>query len=169
MGFLDKLVSRVVNTAVSTAVDTAVDNVMDSLFGKNEPDETKAPAGKGNTARENRAATKQENNSGERLLRQRIEEIAAREQPEYELRQRVPSSEVAAPEGAREFFDYGFYQNGLLVAVIMILEHNNAYKYKEVRLAQQACHERQVEYMNFMSYMMNRPEYISQRLKEHLR
>lgn len=165
MGFLDRLVRRVVNTAV----DAAVDNVMDSVLGKNEPGAAKAPAGKGNTARENRAATKQENNSGERLLRQRIEEIAAREQPGYELRQRVPSSEVAAPEGAREFFDYGFYQNGMLVAVIMILEHSNAYNLKEVRLAQQACHERQVEYMNFMSYMMNRPEYISQRLKEHLR
>lgn len=164
MGFLDKLVRRVVNTAV----DAAVDNVMDSVFGKKESD-TRAPEGKGDTARENRAATKQENNSGEHLLRQRIEEIAAREKPEYELRQRVPSTEVAAPEEAREFFDYGFYQNGQLVAVIMILEHSNAYNLKEVRLAQKACHERQVEYMNFMSYMMNRPEYISQRLKEHLR
>lgn len=165
MGFLDNLVRRV----VSTAVDAAVDNVMDSVFGKKESDAARAPEGKGDTARENRAATKQENNSGERLLRQRIEEIAAREKPEYELRQRVPVSEVAAPEGAREFFDYGFYQNGQLVAVIMILEHNNAYNLKAVRLAQQACHERQVKYMNFMSYMMNRPEYISQRLKEHLR
>ncbi len=165
MGFLDSLIRK----AVNTAVDMAMDNVKDAVRGKQEPDGVKAPAGKVDTARENKAATKQANNSGERLLRQRIEEIAAREQTAYELRQRVPSSEVAAPEGARAFFDYGFYQNGMLVAVIMILEHNNAYNLKEVRLAQQACHERQVEYMNFMSYMMNRPEYISQRLKEHLR
>ncbi|MDE6673672.1 MAG: hypothetical protein K2K19_02500 [Acetatifactor sp.] len=165
MGFLDSLIRK----AVNTAVDIAMDNVKDAMFGKQEPDVVKAPAGRVDTARENKAATKQENNSGERLLRQRIEEIAAREQTTYELRQRVPSSEVAAPEGAREFFDYGFYQNGMLVAVIMILEHNNAYNLRSVRLAQQACRERQVEYMNFMSYMMNRPEYISQRLKEHLR
>lgn len=165
MGFLDSLIRK----AVNTAVDMAIDNVKDAMLGKQEPDVVKAPAGRGDTARENKAATKQENNSGERLLRQRIEEIAAREQTAYELRQRVPSSEVAAPEGAREFFDYGFYQNGMLVAVIMILEHNNAYNLKAVRLARQACHERQVEYMNFMAYMMNRPEYISQRLKEHLR
>lgn len=165
MGFLDSLIRK----AVNTAVDIAMDNVKDAMLGKQEPDVVKAPAGMVDTARENKAATKQANNSGERLLRQRIEEIAAREQTAYELRQRVPSSEVAAPEGAREFFDYGFYQNGMLVAVIMILEHNNAYNLKAVRLAQQACHERQVEYMNFMSYMMNRPEYISQRLKEHLR
>lgn len=165
MGFLDKLIRR----AVNTAVDTAVDSVMDSVLGKREPGTVQAPAGKVDAARENMAATKQKNCSGERLLRQRIEDIAARELPEYELRQRVPSSEVAAPGGARRFFDYGFYQNGLLVAVIMVLETNNAYNYKEVRLAQQACREQQIEYMNFMSYMMNKPEYISQRLKEHLR
>lgn len=151
MGFLNNLICKAVNIV------------------KQEPDVVKPSAGRVDTARENKAATKQANNSGERLLRQRIEEIAAREQTAYELRQRVPSSEVAAPEGAREFFDYGFYQNGMLVAVIMILEHNNAYNLESVRLAQQACHERQVDYMNFMSYMMNRPEYISQRLKEHLR
>lgn len=165
MGFLDSLIRK----AVNTAVDMAIDNVKDAVLGKQEPDVVKASTGRVDTARENKAATKQENNSGDRLLRQRIEEIAAREQSAYELRQRVPSREVAAPEGAREFFDYGFYQNGILVAVIMILEHNNAYNLKAVRLAQQACQERQVEYMNFMAYMMNRPEYISQRLKEHLR
>ena len=119
--------------------------------------------------RENKAATRQANCSGEGLLRRRIEEIAAREKPEYELRQRVPSSQVGAPRGAEPYFDYGFYQNGILVAVIQILDSNNAYCRRSVRLAQQACEDRQVAYMNLMSYMTNRPEYIAKRLRENLR
>ena len=57
----------------------------------------------------------------------------------------------------------------MLAAVILILEDNNAYCRKSVRLAQLACKERQVAYMNFMSYMTNRPEYIAKRLEENLR
>lgn len=164
MGILNRLVSRVVNTVV----DAAVDNVMDSVLGKKEPSAADTTAKALSTEQENRAATKQENCSGERLLRQRIEEIAARELPEYELRQRVPSSEANALEGSREFFDYGFYRDGRLVGVVMIMENNNAYRCVAVRRAQRSCQKQQVIYMNFMSYMMNRPEYISQRLKANL-
>ena len=57
----------------------------------------------------------------------------------------------------------------MLAAVIQILDDNNAYCRKSVRLAQQACEDRQVAYMNFMSYMTNRPEYIAKRLEEKLR
>lgn len=171
MGFLDNLVRRV----VSSAVDTAVDSVMNSVLGKNEQSEGDGTAsetgssGGGDPVRENKKATRQANNSGEILLRQRIEEAAARELPQYELRQRIPVSQVNAPEGAKPYFDYGFYRDGLLVAVINILDDNNAYCRKSVCLAQQACRDRQVAYMNFMSYMMNRPEYISQRLQKHLK
>lgn len=164
MGLLDRIVHRVVNTVV----DAAVDNVMDSVLGRKEPAAADGTVKTLSTEQENREETKQENCSGERLLRQRIEEIAARELPEYELRQKVSFSEVNAPEGAREFFDYGFYRDGRLVAVIMILMNNNAYRYVAVRRAQRGCREQQVVYMNFMAYMMNRPEYISQRLKANL-
>lgn len=166
MGFLDNLLHRV----VSSAVDTAVDSIMDTVLGKNgqsERDEASA-AGGNNTAAENEKATRQANNSGERLLRQRIEEIAAREFPQYELRQRVPGSQAGVPGDGESYFDYGFYQSRILVAVINILDDNNAYCRASVRLAQKACHDRQIVYMNFMSYMMNRPEYIAQRLKENL-
>lgn len=165
MGFLDNLLRRVVNTAV----DATVENVADTVFGKKEQPTVRVSTGRADTAKENAAATKQANCSGEHLLRQRIEEAAAREKPEYELRREVSSKEVNAPEGAEPLFDYGFYQNGLLVAVIMILDGNNDYRCSSICLAQQACFEHQVKYMNFMSYMMNRPEYISQRLAQNLR
>lgn len=176
MGFLDNLVRR----AVNRAVDTAVDSVMDTVLGRKDPFPANvvsepAPA-KVNVvpktdgaAAENRAATKCENISGEELLRRRIETIAAREKPEFELRRQVSTREVDAPAGAREFFDYGFYRDGILVAVIVILHNSSAYRTKKVRLAQRACGDRQVGYMNFMSYMMNRPEYIAQRFAQIVR
>lgn len=167
MGFLDSLLRRV----VSSAVDTAVDSIMDTVSGKNGQSERHeaSAAGRSDTAAENKKATRQENNSGERLLRQRIEEIAAREFPQYELRQRIPGSQAGVPGDAESYFDYGFYQSGILTAVINILDDNNAYRCASVRLAQKSCHDRQIVYMNFMSYMMNRPEYIAQRLKANLR
>lgn len=190
MGFLDNLLRKEVRKVVSSAVDTVADGVINAVLGKDgqaggntasataDPATVENSAGKnmagpamsGNDAiKENKAATRQANCSGEGLLRRRIEEIAAREKPEYELRQRVPSSQVGAPKGSEPYFDYGFYQDGILVAVIQILDDNNAYCRKSVRLAQQACEDRQVAYMNLMSYMTNRPEYIAKRLRENLR
>lgn len=170
MGFLDNLLRREVRKVISSAVDTAVDSVVNNVFGKDgQSSGNTAEAAVGDsTALENKRATKLENCSGEQLLRQRIEEIAAREKPEYELRQRIPASEVGAPEGARPFFDYGFYRDGALVMVIMIIYDNNMYRRKDVVLAQRACQGQRVKYINLMAYMMNRPEYISQRLKANL-
>ena len=168
MGFLDNLINnKEVRKVISRAVDSVVDDTLQTVFGKNEQSSTVAGS---NPEPESRtgAKEKQKSCSGERLLRQRIEEIAARELPQYELRQQVSTAEVEAPEKAEPYFEYGFYQDGVLKAVIKILKNNNAYRRKSVLLAQQACREHQVVYMNFMSYMMNRPEYISQRLQENL-
>lgn len=169
MGFLDNLLRREVRKVISNAVDTVVDDTLQNVFGKNEQSNAGSTGSGADPEKENKAATKNSGCSGEKLLRRRIEEIAARELPDYELRQQVPSSQVGAPEGAEPYFEYGFYQGGVLVAVIKILTNNNAYCRKSVRLAQQACRDHQVIYMNFMSYMTNRPEYISKRLKDNLR
>lgn len=172
MGFLDNLLRREVRKVISNAVDTVVDDTLKNAFGK-DGESSVANAG-GSTSgsspeKENREATKLTNCSGEELLRRRIEEIAASDWSDYELRKQVPSSEVNAPEGAEPFFEYGFYRGGALVAVIKILNDNNAYCRKSVRLAQAACRGQNVKYMNFMSYMMNRPEYIAKRFAENIR
>lgn len=172
MGFLDNLLRREVRKVISNAVDTVVDDTLKNAFGK-DGGSSVANAG-GSTSgsspeKENREATKLTNCSGEELLRRRIEEIAARDWSDYELRRQVPSSEVNAPEGSEPFFEYGFYQGGALVAVIKILNDNNAYCRRSVRLAQAACRGQNVKYMNFMSYMMNRPEYIAKRFADNIR
>lgn len=187
MGFLDNLLRREVRKVVGSAVDAVADSIINAVQGKdgqdggntasagdlaateNKVDKTGSIAYGNGAIKENKGATRQANCSGEHLLRRRIEEIAAREKPEYELRQKVSSSQVGAPRGAEPYFDYGFYRDGMLAAVIQILDDNNAYCRKSVRLAQQACKDRQVAYMNFMSYMTNRPEYIAKRLEEKLR
>lgn len=180
MGFLDNLLCREVRKVISNAVDTVVDDTLKNVFGKdggnsgigNDSTSVGSSAAYYDTAnvrKENRKATGSDENSGESLLGKRIEEIAAREWPEYELRKQIPSSQVEAPEGAEPFFEYGFYREGKLVAVIMFLLNNNAYYRKSVRLARQACKEHQVTYLNFMSYMMNRPDYIAERLRKEIR
>lgn len=106
---------------------------------------------------------------GESVLRERIEKIVAEEWADYELKREVPSSVMAAPAGARAAYSYGIYKDNSPKAMIMILSGNNDYRRKEVRLARMACEDKQVAYMNFMSYMANRPEYISERLKKEIR
>ncbi|MCM1064296.1 MAG: hypothetical protein NC420_07460 [Eubacterium sp.] len=157
MGFLNKLFRRTGNTSTVNATGQRKQSAANISWEEDQ------------TARENASETRERNRSGERLLRQRIEEAAAREKPEYELRRNVSSREVGAPQDAEPTFDYGFYKNGILAAVIMILDDGNGYRRRSVRLAQMACGQRGVTYMNFMSYMMNRPEYISQRLQQNLR
>lgn len=180
MGFLDNLLRREVRKVISNAVDTVVDDTLKNAFGKDGGNSGtgNGAASVGNSAahydtanvrKENRKATGSDGNSGESLLGKRIEEIAAREWPEYELRKQIPSSQVEAPEGAEPFFEYGFYRDGKLVAVIKFLGDNNAYCRKSVRLARQACKEHQVAYLHFMSYMMNRPDYIAERLRKEIR
>ncbi|MCI8288134.1 MAG: hypothetical protein HFH89_10835 [Lachnospiraceae bacterium] len=44
----------------------------------------------------------------------------------------------------------------------------NAYCRRDVRLARMACELKKIPYMNFMDYMENRPEYISQRFRENI-
>lgn len=105
---------------------------------------------------------------GEAELRRRIEKIIAEEWPGYELRKDVPSSVMGAPMGARAFYSYGIYWGESPKAMIMILNNNNAYCRKDVRLARMACEQKKVPYMNFMDYMENRPEYISQRFRENI-
>lgn len=106
--------------------------------------------------------------SGEQELRRRIEKIIAEEWPGYELRKNVPSGVMEAPSDAREFYSYGVYRDNVPKAMIMILKDNNAYCRRDVRLARMACELKKIPYMNFMDYMENRPEYISQRFRENI-
>lgn len=151
MGFFGDFLSKKMKKAVSDVVGTAVEGVYhaNGFAGENSHDADDACR-------------------GEADLRKRIETIVATEWPDYELRRNVPSSEFGASEGARKEYSYGIYRNGIVVAMIMLLDGNNEYRLKEVRLAQQACKDQRIPYMNFMTYMANHRSYISKRFKDEI-
>lgn len=157
MGLLNSLIRK----AVSTVVDSAVDSVMKNVPGKDS-------SGARSSATAKRGAG-DEYCRGESDLRGRIESIVAEEWPGYELRKNVSGREMLAQNGASEFYSYGIYHDGVPVAMIMLLRDNNAYRRREIRLAQQACEEQKIPYMNFMMYMANYRSYISERLKKNIK
>lgn len=157
MGLLNSLIRK----AVSTMVDSAVDSVMKNVHGKDSSGTTSSATAKRGAG--------DEYCRGESDLRGRIESIVAEEWPGYELRKNVSSKEMLAQDGASEFYSYGIYHDGVPVAMIMLLNENNAYRRRKVRLAQRACEEQKVPYMNFMTYMANYRSYISERLRKNIK
>lgn len=159
MGFLGNLLGKV----VSGAVDGALKNTP----GKDS--DRAASSGAAMSSNTARRGAGDEYCRGESDLRGRIESIVAEEWPGYELRKNVSSREMLAQAGASEFYSYGIYHDGVPVAMIMLLRENNAYRRKEIQLAQQACQEQQIPYMNFMTYMANYRSYISERLRKNIK
>lgn len=164
MGFLDNLIRRETRRAIHSFVDSAVDNAVD-----------KAKQSFSGTQSNTAASTPQTGYNtdtyctGEADLRNRIEQIIRNEWPDYEL---VPNVSATAAMGANKDardYTYGVYHNGVPIAMIMILNGNNESSRKAVRLAHEACFNRGVTCMNFMSYMANYQSYISARFQRYLR
>lgn len=105
--------------------------------------------------------------SEEKGLRERLEEVIRNEWSEYELRREIPASELGADFGAKKY-SYGLYYNGQPKAMMMVLTDRNEYRKKSVMLSKDACYEKGVAYMNFMSHLPNRSDYISRRLRENI-
>lgn len=165
MGFLGNLLGKVVSGAVDGILNNAPGKDSDKVTSSGTATSSGA-AMSSNTARRGAG---DEYCRGESDLRGRIESIVAEEWPGYELRKNVSSREMLAQAGASEFYSYGIYHDGVPVAMIMLLRDNNAYRRKEIQLAQQACQEQQIPYMNFMIYMANYRSYISERLKKNIK
>lgn len=104
---------------------------------------------------------------GEAGLRNRLEAVFAEEWGSYEVRRQVPADTFGAPEGAWAY-SYGLYKEGQPKAMFMVLNNKNHYKRKGVLAARSACLENGVAYMNFMSYLPNHREYISERLRKNI-
>lgn len=158
VGLLGNLLGKV----VSTVVDSAVDGVMKSVNPSGKDGGGTAPAASKYDAEDGHCR-------GEGELRERIEAVVAAEWPGYELRKDVPSSEMSALDGARKFYTYGIYRDGVPVAMILFLSNRNDYRRREVLLMQRACEKQGVPYMNFMTYMANHRAYISKRFRENIK
>lgn len=104
---------------------------------------------------------------GEGGLRARLEYIIATEWSGYELYKEVLAADLGAEQGARNY-SYGLFLNGEPKAMIMLIDDNNHYRRSDVVKAREACERMGVPYMNFMTYMSNRGDYISNRLRENV-
>nr|MBQ8253213.1 hypothetical protein [Lachnospiraceae bacterium] len=165
MGLMDMIKRRAMN-AVANAVGDAVEDVVEGALDQVIPSKKGQSSSSRNVSRSANKENAKE--SGEKLLRSRLEQIIEEEWSGYELRKNVPASEMNAESGARTY-SYGIYQDGIPKAMIMILDDRNLYKKREVLLSQRACGQMRVAYMNFMTYLPNREDYISKRLQENIR
>lgn len=189
MGFLSNLISRetrrAVNKVVDQAVDKGIDKLQKNLFGNDNTSSATtysngdnqqsyaSPQPAGNTPQSYtspQSNVQAKNDQSEIALRNRIQKIFMRDwgTKGYELRTDVPSSELNAAVGARNY-SYGFYLNGEPKCMIMVLTNRNHYKLKEVRLAEQAARHAGVTYLNFFTHLPNREDYIAERFQDEIR
>ena len=163
MGFLESIVKRQVRRIVNNAVDEAVDNTIGAalrdVFGQNGKEVPPSYAER----RETSASTPSYGESGEKLLRKRLEEVFAQDFPEYEVRTNLD----AGVAGARKY-SYGLYSNGIAKMMIMVLGDGKHTVGKDVRLAKEASAAYGVPYLNFFAHLPNDMEYVRNRIKENM-
>lgn len=163
MGFFGNIIRNQVEKMVSNAVDDVVDNTVGSAlrnaFGQNGREGTQNFSNNSRSAANRKSAA-----SGEKLLRQRLEEVFAEEFAGYEVRKDLQSG----VNGAKNY-SYGLYLNGMPKAMIMVCNNGVHHSIKSERLAEMACQGYCVPYMNFFAHLPNEKEYIANRLKENIR
>lgn len=161
MGLLTNLLKKEAQKLASNVVS---DMVSDFIPGTDTSAERSFNRG---TSAPRNSVGKKTDRDGEKGLRERLEKVISQEWYGYELRREISAAELGAQSGARSY-SYGLYQDGEPRAMIMILNNRNHYCRKDVVFARKACEERGIPYMNFMSHLPNRTEYISQRLRDNI-
>ena len=163
MGLLESILKRQVRRIVNNAIDEAVDNTVGAAlrdaFGQNGKEGTQNFSDSARSAAKRNGAA-----SGEKLLRQRLEEVFAEEFAGYEVHKDLQ----AGVNGAKNY-SYGLYLNGMPRAMIMVCNNGVHHSIKSERLAEQASLSYGVPYMNFFAHVPNEKEYIANRLKENIR
>lgn len=148
MGFLDNLLKNKAKQIISDKIDDKFGTIRDSFTRESSKD-----------ASESAKRTRRDNDS----ITQKLDTIFTEEFSEYEVRENISAQDFQAEEGAQNY-SYGLYLNGEPKAMFMILNGNNEYKKASVVKAQYACSKNGIPYMNFMSYMANHYDYVSNRI-----
>ncbi len=163
MGFLERIVKRQVRRIVNNAVDEMVDNTIGAAirgdFGQNGREGTQNFAYSSNPS----VAKRSSGPSGEKVLRQRLEEVFRTDYPDYEVRKNLD----AGVYGAKKY-SYGLYYNGIPRMMIMVLSDGRRNITKEVRLAQEASASYGVPYLNFFAHLPNEVDYVRNRIRENM-
>ena len=105
--------------------------------------------------------------SGENVLRQRLEEVFATEYTDCDVRRDISVSELA-PEPNAVNYSYGLYRNGNPIALFNVITERNQYRKKSYRLSKQIAEESGIPHMNFFIQLPNEVSYISERLRKNI-
>ncbi len=174
MGFLDNLFGKETQKAISNALGSVISEVNDLVNDVTDAvnQQTNGTAASnqsnGRSVQNQPVSPVRKKSLTERELRSRLEKIFSEEWSSYEVRKDIPSSEFNAGEGARPY-SYGLYLDGQPKALFMILTNRNHYKLSAVVKSQKASQEQNIPYMNFMTYLPNDIDYISQRLRSNIK
>lgn len=105
--------------------------------------------------------------SGENILRQRLEEVFITDYSECDVRRDISALEIYNEPDAVNY-DYGLYLEGKPIALFNVISYRNVYRKKSYRLAKQIAEERGIPHMNFFAHLPNEVSYISERLRENI-
>lgn len=163
MGFLESILKRQVRKIVNNAIDEAVDNTVGAAlrdaFGQNGTEGTQNFSQSSNPS----VAKRRSGPSGEKLLRQRLQDIFAQDFPDYEVRTNL---DAGVPKARK--YSYGLYYNGTPRMMIMVISEDSHTVKKDVRLAMAASESYGVPYLNFFAHLPNEVDYIRNRIRESM-
>ena len=163
MGLLENMLKRQVRRIVNNAVDEVVDNTVGAAlrdaFGQNGREGTQNFSSRDNYSTQNNP----QKSSGEKVLRQRLENAFSEVCPQYEVRTNLDSGVNGAAK-----YSYGLYDNGVPKAMIMVCASGVHHATKAEKLAMQASNAYGVPYMNFFAHLPNDQDYIVNRLQANI-
>ncbi len=163
MGLLESILKRQVRKIVNNAIDEAVDNTVGAAlrdaFGQNGKEGTQNFSESSNSS----VASRTSGPSGEKVLRQRLQDVFAQDFPDYEVRTNL---DAGVPKARK--YSYGLYYNGTPRMMIMVITDRNHANRKEVRLAREASASYGVPYLDFYTHLPNEVDYIRNRIKENM-
>lgn len=101
--------------------------------------------------------------SGEKVLRQRLQDVFAQDFADYEVR---TNFDAGVPKARK--YSYGLYYNGTPRMMIMVIDNRNHTYRKDVRLAREASASYGVPYLDFYTHLPNEVDYIRNRIRENM-
>ena len=146
MGLFDRIAKSLANEVVGNIVKNATGN---TSSGTNQNTASGAPA-----------SVNQVNAVGQTNVKAYFAEILASKFSQYQVRENVPLSEFGA-EGRP--YDFGLYQNGQLVGVVVLVGHNKVRNHPYWN-SEKKAKELNIPFINFYTHMTNERGFVINRI-----
>ena len=180
MGLLESILKRQVRRIVNNALDEVVDNTIgvairdtfgqngregtqnyNNNYNNNYSNESYKPYNETQTYRTTKTVVNRA--SGEKVLRQRLEEVFRTDYPDYEVRKNLDSGVYGANK-----YSYGLYYNGMPRMMIMVISDGSHNITRGIRRAKEASASYGVPYLNFFAHLPNETDYVRNRIRANM-